>query len=289
MKFEEKPIPEPLTIWGLARTWPFTSNPDQGVKAWKDYKPGISSQLWEKIRHYVYGSGMNEFIELLRRVVEVDEDTVMLLRAFERALDGKRAGDPLVNRIRNIRRGTPAIPFRNHPGEVRTKSLGDSLLEDTNREVKTAILTGDSKYLRDLANAVDRALPTRPKADKGFVICLAFAALCERDERLPNVNKVHSYIVECLGARYRINENTVWKTRESLGLKFGKGTWSKLKRKSWQQRQAKRAKRQVNTCAERDYVERLYWGDDAKPVNADRRSGDFMLIEKEKALGIDTE
>lgn len=288
MSSEEKQIKEPLTIWELARTFPGRPDPDTGVKAWQD-KPSIASQLWEKIGPYVYGSSMDRFIEYLRGVA-LDEDLVMLLRAFERALDGrKRAGNELVNCVRNIRRGTPAIPFRNRPGEVRTKSLRDSLFEDINREVKNAILTGSSKYLRNLADAVDRALPSRPKANKGFVICLAFAALCERDERLPTVDEVYSYIRASLGACYRISVKTVWKSSDSLGLKFGKGTWSKLKRKSWQQRQAKRVKRHANTRAECEYVERVYWGDDLEPVIADMRTGYFELVEKEKAAGIDTD
>ena len=148
-------------------------------------------------------------------------DLVMMMRAFDRALDGAKAGDRLVFLLRRIR-GALHVET-NEKGLIwdrRTQELPEECkfyLNQLTELIQQAILSADTKFFRKLGVALEHAARHRPEYEKRFMVCQAFSALYESDKRLPSAEEV------ALDASIALSN--VRFIGKKLGLKFGHATW----------------------------------------------------------------
>jgi hypothetical protein len=158
-------------------------------------------------------------------------DLVMIMRAFDRAFDGTKAGDQLVFLLRKIR-GALHVDT-NEKGLVwdrRTQELPKEcefyLSKLTERSLK-AILSANTEFFCQLAVALEHAARPQPKYEKRFMVCQAFSVLYESAKRLPTAEEVWEYI-----NRLALNDATIALSSvrfigKELGLKFGHATWKR--------------------------------------------------------------
>jgi hypothetical protein len=158
---------------------------------------------------------------------------VMMMRAFDRAFDGTKAGDQLVFLLRKIRQAL-------HVGTTETGLVWDRRTQELPQECKfylsqltelmqQAVLSADTKFFRELGDALKHAARPRPKYEKRFMVCQAFSALLERDERLPTVEAVLEFINDRVPSTECLERSTVDYIGKALGLKFGRATWKRVK------------------------------------------------------------
>ena len=161
-------------------------------------------------------------------------DLVMMMGAFDRALDGAKAGDRLVLLLRKIR-GALHVDT-NEKGLVwdrRTQELTEeckfylSHLTELMQQAVLAVPSADTKFFRQLIVALEHAARPRPKYEKRFVVCQAFSALYESDKRLPSAETVWDYINRLKLDGATIALSSVRFIGKELGLKFGHATWKR--------------------------------------------------------------
>jgi hypothetical protein len=183
---------------------------DDIAKANADFKhrPWIRSRLAESSQNY-------------------DADLVMMMRAFDRALDGAKTGEQLVLLLRKIR-GALHVET-NEKGLVWDRRTQDFpkecefyLSKLTELSLK-AILSADTEFFRQLAVALEHAARPQPKYERRFMVCQAFSALYESNKKLPTAEAVQDCINE--SDEKPIGLSSVRFIGKKLGLRFGHATW----------------------------------------------------------------
>jgi hypothetical protein len=172
------------------------------------YRPWIRSRLAKGSQNY-------------------DANLLMMMRAFDRALDGAKPGEQLVLLLRKIR-GALHVET-NEKGlvwESRTQEFPKEcefyLSKLTELSLK-AILSADTEFFCQLAVALEHAARSQPKYERRFMACQAFSALYEPNNTLPSAEAVQNYINESNDKTIALS--SVRFIGKQLGLQFGHATW----------------------------------------------------------------
>jgi hypothetical protein len=183
------------------------------MKTVKGYELPFSDIASEALTNFFYALRFDEVIER-NRDYKFDPNLVMIMHAFERALDGAKASDRLLILLRRVRAGSPGVRA--------------VFLKELTKLIEEAVLRADANFFRELADALEKhAARYRPKYERRFMVCQAFETLLERDEKLPTVEAVMKFINERVPHNECLERSTLDYIGKELGLKFGRATWKR--------------------------------------------------------------
>jgi len=155
----------------------------------------------------------------------------MMMKAFDRALDGAKAHERLVFLLRRIR-GALHVNT-NEKGLVwdrKTQQIPKECqfyLSKLTKQIQEAVLTADTKFFCLLVVALEHATRPQPKYEKRFMVCQAFSMLYESAKKLPTAEAVSDCINSSALNDATIALSSVRFIGKELDLKFGHATWKR--------------------------------------------------------------